>query len=228
MVKCLTNSSSGQFKAPGGFMSILYKYMQKEHAKLLIEEGKFRIGTLYEYRDIEKHGEVIGDFEEGKKSTYMAISFETWNPNNQPEFTKDFFNLSGNGSLTISNLTLEKPNDSPNHYLFCTTDIFDKNALADFGYDTCIIIENPKRFFSIISKTLRHKAKYLGAFKCQYQSRRVSYNQDNGAHPAIIKPLKYKSQNEVRGLWLAKKKIIKPIIIQSHRAAKLCNYFKVL
>lgn len=204
-------------------MAVLYKYLRKDHAKMLLERGKLRIGTLYEFRDIEKHGTAIGDNEEGKKSTYMEIEKETLTPKNQHEYTKDFFNLGTDASLTIQGITLEKPINSPNYYIYSTSEVFDKNALNNFGYDTCIVIENPEQFFAVISKTFRHKGELEGIFRCQYHPRRLSFDQDHGIHPAIIKSPEYENQKEVRTLWKPKKKSIQPLIIECRKAAKYCK-----
>lgn len=48
-------------------MTVLYKYMKREYADPLLTKGELLINTLYEYRDKEKHGAVIGDDSEGKK-----------------------------------------------------------------------------------------------------------------------------------------------------------------
>ena len=58
-------------------MVVLYKYMKKEHAKLLTKQGSLRVGTLYEFRNKEKHGQEIGDNKEGIKSAYMGVDNET-------------------------------------------------------------------------------------------------------------------------------------------------------
>lgn len=204
-------------------MAVLYKYLRKEHAKMLLEKGKLRIGTLYEFRDIEKHGTEIGDSSEGQKSTYMEIENETWTKKNQPQYSQDFFNLGEKGSLTIEGITLEKPINSPNYYIYSTTEAFDENALIDFGYDTCIVIENPEKFFAAISKTLRHKGDFEGIFRCQYHPRRLPHDKDHGIHPAIIKSPEYEKQKEVRTLWKPKKKSVQPIIIECRKASKYCR-----
>lgn len=204
-------------------MAVLYKYLHKKHAKMLLERGKLRIGTLYEFRDIEKHGVEIGDATEGQKSIFMEINKETWNPKNQPEFSKNFFNLGNNGSLTIQGITLEKPINSPDYYIYSTTEVFDENILSDFGYDICVIIENPEKFFAAITRTLRHKGVFEGVFRCQYHSKRLSHDRDHGIHPAIIKSPEYEKQKEVRTLWKPKKNSIQPIIIECRKASKYCR-----
>ncbi|HTN94670.1 MAG TPA: hypothetical protein VMJ33_08825, partial [Gallionella sp.] len=193
------------------------------HAELLLKKGKLRIGTLYEYRDIEKHGTVIGDKEEGKKSLYMDVKYGNWTHNNQPEFSKSVLKIGEGGVVHVIDSTIEVVENSPNIFIFCTTEDFDQNAMADFGYDCCVVIEKPERFFSAISHTIRHKAIFEGVFRCQYVSRRQPHDADHGTHPAIIKDPSYKPQKEVRALWKPIKKNIEPIIIECRDAARYCS-----
>ncbi|HCG8492895.1 hypothetical protein HJ097_14955 [Vibrio parahaemolyticus] len=204
-------------------MKVLYKYMKKEHAKLLVEQGSLRIGTLYEFRDEEKHGKEIGDFQEGTKSTYMEVGEANWNTNNQPEFSKSFFKLSDGATLKISGITLEKPQNSPDFYIYCTTYEFDESAMRDFGYDACVVIEQPERFFNCISKALKHKSSYEGSYNCVYQPRRMAHELDMGVHPALIKESAYSYQKEVRSIWRPDSATIKPKIIKSNKIKKYCR-----
>ncbi|EAR56843.1 hypothetical protein SKA34_05165 [Photobacterium sp. SKA34] len=209
-------------------MGVLYKYMKKEHAKLLVEQGSLRIGTLYEFRDEEKHGQEIGDNKEGTKSTYMGVDQACWSTANQPEFTKSFFKLEEDATLNISGLTLEKPQTSPDFYIYCTTYEFDESAMRDFGYDSCVAIEQPENFLKCISKSLKHKGLYQGSYKCKYQSRRMPHDFDSGVHPALIKENEYSYQKEVRSIWLSTKDNIQPIIIKSKKIKKYCRIISCL
>jgi hypothetical protein len=51
----------------------LYKYLKKAHLEDFLQFGTIRMGTLYEYRDIESHGKVIGDSEEGVQTTELSL-----------------------------------------------------------------------------------------------------------------------------------------------------------
>jgi hypothetical protein len=202
----------------------LYKYLKKAHAEQLLNHGKLRLGTLYEYRDMDTHGAVIGDKDEGTSSRFMEVMYERWTPTTQPEFTKSFFNLGSDATLTISGITLEKPQESPDFYLYCTTEVFDENALAEFGYDCCVLIERPQQFFNAISHTIRYKATFDGVHQCQYVPRRQPHQSGDGIHPAIIKDPTYQSQKEVRALWRPIKKAgITPTVIECRDAAKFCT-----
>lgn len=205
-------------------MTVLYKYLRKQHADLLIKKGKFRIGTLYEYRDIEKHGTIVGDEGEGKKSLYLNVGSEKWTTDNQPDFTKNFINIANGISVRMERVSFQKSESSSNYYLYCTTEVFDENALKDFGYDSCLLIEKPDQFFAAITKTLRHKGAFEGVFHCQYVPRRVEHDKDHGIHPAIIKDPIYKDQKEVRALWKPFKANISPLVIDCRDAAKYCRF----
>ena len=43
----------------------LYKYLKREHAKMMVQEGTIRIGTLLDSTNVEKYGHAIGDAQEG-------------------------------------------------------------------------------------------------------------------------------------------------------------------
>ncbi len=208
-------------------MGVLYKYMRKEHADLLVDKGCLRIGTLYEFRNEEKHGKAIGDNQEGKKCTYMVAETQEWTEHTQPEFTKGLFKIKSGATVHISGGgTIEKPEESPDCYVFCTTSQFDTSAMRDFGYDTCVVIEQPEKFLKELSKKLRHKGEYLATVPCRYQERRVLYQQETGHHPAVIKEPEYEYQKEVRSIWVPKKAAIQPIFVQSRDLTKYCHIKK--
>jgi len=50
----------------------LLKYLRREHLDAVLHGGRFRIGTLHAFRDIERYGATIGDGEEGKRTTFLT------------------------------------------------------------------------------------------------------------------------------------------------------------
>lgn len=201
----------------------LYKYLKKTHAELLLNHGKLRLGTLYEYRDMDTYGTVIGDQNEGKSSRFMEIRRNCWTSNNQPEFTKSFFKLESGATLNISGITLVKTQESQDFYLYCITEEFNKDTLIDFDYDCCVVIEHSAQFFAAISRTIRHKARFDGVHKCQYMPRLQPHDSIKEVHPAIIKDPTYQRQKEVRALWAPINSSITPRVIQCRDAAKFCT-----
>lgn len=203
---------------------MLYKYLHREHAQLLMEKGTLRIGTLYEYRDTEKHGNVVGDADEGQKSLYMDVNDEKWTCDNQRSFGKKFIKVSPGASVHLENVAFEEKQNSPNCYIYSAAQEFDEKALRNFGYDACIVIENPAKFFYAITRALRDKAVFEGFFPCQYVSRRVAHDQDHGIHPALIKDPSYKEQKEVRAVWKPFHEVIGPLIIDCPYVIKHCYW----
>ncbi len=197
--------------------------MRKPHADLLVKRGKLRIGTLYEYRDMDKHGYHVGDDGEGKKSLYMDVKSEDWTPDTQPDFAKGLIGIGSGISVHMENVLFERPENSPDYYLYCATQEFDETALQDFGYNSCVVIRNPNEFFAAITRKLRHRGIFEGIFPCQYLPRRVEHDKDHGIHPAVIKDPRYRNQKEVRALWRPFKKNICPLIIDCQEAAKHCR-----
>ena len=43
----------------------LYKYIPKRYLDAFLNQGSLKIGTLYEYRQVEAYGNVIGDKTKG-------------------------------------------------------------------------------------------------------------------------------------------------------------------
>lgn len=202
----------------------LYKYLKKPHAELLLTQGKLRLGTLYEYRDTETHGVVIGDKDEGKLTTFMDIEHEHWTAATQPELIQKMIKLGEGGTMTVGNLKMSLTEHSEDLYIYCTTEVFAKSALADFGYDCCVVIERPEQFFDAISRTVRHKARFGGVYRCEYVGRSQSHENTDRIHPAITKDPTYQNQKEVRALWKPVKKTgIAPLIIECRNAAKYCS-----
>ena len=204
-------------------MTPLFKYMRKQHARLLLNDGKVRVGTLHEYRDTEAHGCVIGDDTEGTKNLFLDGHGETWTPASIPAFAKTFFELGHESSVTLEGIRLQVPQESPDFYLFCASSEFNEHALREFGYDACVSIDDPQRFFAAISHRLRHKASLEGVFHCQYRDRDAPHDSDDGTHPALIKHPKYKDQHEVRALWRPQKESVRPVIIESRKAMQCCS-----
>lgn len=206
--------------------SVLYKYLRRNHAEQLISKGVFRIGTLFEFRDIETHGTEIGDSSEGTKSTLYSPEGETWTKGNQPEWGENFVKLGEGSQVSFHGCLMEQEQTSQDYYIYSTTKIFDQNALADFGYDACIIIHHPQKFFNALSRCFRHTGKFFGVFNCQYVNRRQWHEQQNAIHPAILKDPQYEKQVEVRCMWEPQKSKVEAKIIRCPKAAKYCSYYK--
>lgn len=151
-------------------MTFLFKYTNKKYLDRLIKNGKFRIGTLYDFRKNDEHGDVIGDPHEGIQKEILKTDKpeEIDVHSNTPEasfFLRNYPSLNEkkliNGAkiiiATSAGTSFEQTINSQNLFLFCMTSTFDKEVMKEFGYDVCIKIEHPEKFFSAISHTIRQQ-----------------------------------------------------------------------
>jgi hypothetical protein len=57
--------------------------MDRRWASAFIKHGKIRIGTLYSFRNVESHGDQVGDSKEGTKQirskTFKHLDTDKWN-----------------------------------------------------------------------------------------------------------------------------------------------------
>ncbi len=51
----------------------LYKYLPRRYLDAFLNRGSLKIGTLYEYRQVEAYGHVIGDKNEGLHKTELFL-----------------------------------------------------------------------------------------------------------------------------------------------------------
>lgn len=182
----------------------LFKYMKKEHAKLFREMGTIRIGTFDEYHRVDILGSEIGDDTDG-------VAFCRVNKEDLENIKKDVTQQSRMGTF-VRDLVLSSPEASlfetfyanywpPNQYMYCATESFSADSMEQMGYDACVRIDHPGKFFDLVGLMLQLSARFVGAYRCQYRSRGYTYEEASSIFPEIIKPPRYSHQREVRAIW---------------------------
>jgi len=202
----------------------IYKYTYKKYAELMAKEGQFRIGTLFEYRDIEKHGEDVGDQKEGTKEIYADnLNFQANRPETMvglPDFVKNMFK----GGVSVQGITVGKQISSNDLYIFSAAELFDEKIMRGLGYDACIKINNTSAFLSELTSSMKklelieNKPTILG--KCVYRDRREHFTKETKIHPALVKEPKHSYQKELRAIWVPSKYPIESMIINNEKAKK--------
>lgn len=178
----------------------LFKYMKSKYMDMFFASGSLKVGTIYDFRDTNKHAGLIGDASEGKKQLRNHIADETWNEHTQPEWSKGGISLSHGAQIRMVNSPITTIINSPDFYVYSTAEAYDTNAMHGLQADSCMIIENPYAFFLAISKTLGQQAEYLGQFEC-FIGGTTTHENDSKVHPALLKEEKFRDQAEVRALW---------------------------
>lgn len=204
--------------------TLLFKYLRSEHIKQFMA-GQIRIGTLFQFRDVEKHLPDIGDQNEGKIHRENTVSgiFNSQNDVNKVWGMSDFIKIEGaDRHCQFNNCTFTKSESSENLFILCLS--YRRNDAIWSKYNACIEIGNPHAFFYEISKELFFMAEFKGWGKVTYSLRNIHYTDNPKAHPALLKEPLFECQYEVRAIWLPKKRFsIQPIFIQCQEAIKYCR-----
>lgn len=148
--------------APEVLSPVLYKFMESKHAKLLLEEGRLRIGTLKDFRAQEKHKKGIGDYGEGTETRIVTGPRSMVREDN---WVSKFIGADAQVKDSVFGRNL-------NAFVFCFTE--DKLADCFQEYDACIEIPDPLAFVDAITGELNargYDVKSLGLGKCRYDSR---------------------------------------------------------
>ena len=73
--------------------------MNSEHAELFMKNGSMRIGTLYEFRNTELHGNEIGDAYEGVVRGHTRIA--DWHNSNFTSQHASQFSPAGSSGISL-------------------------------------------------------------------------------------------------------------------------------
>lgn len=197
----------------------------------MLSNGRFRIGTLHEYRNVEQHGQWVGDAAEGTLVRTYKNTIEKFVPGKPiPKGLTPFYgNTNESATFTVIGGEFTYRETSPDYYIFSVSTSFDKSVMHDLGYDACIRIVRPTRFFKALTQKLRKKIQYghHGLFACVYRGRTINLNNEPYIFPALIKEPRYEAQKEMRYVWEPKAQEITPKIINCVKAKAYCELLDV-
>ena len=199
------------------------------------KRGSIKIGTLYEYRNEEELGNVVGDDLEGVHITELH-SPEGRKINlvdNSPEsnyFRKHILRPDQQASnvkiIMEAGASLIAHTNSPDSYIYCLTSNYDEKVMKEFECDRCIEIFDPQKFFKAISKVIRHKGTFDGVHEISYGSKTTDHLNPHEIYPALLKAQKYANQSEIRAIWTPKKKLRGSLFVNVPKAVKYCREYR--
>ena len=207
----------------------LYKYMKKAHIRDFMEQGKIRIGTLYDYRRVEL-GSAIGDALEGKSETRQKIDepIDITRPENRSwVLDKSFRVKEGLTGVICSNFSVIVPEKSPDFYVFCLSYHYSHAIMQAFEADTCIRIDDLEGFFEAVHmavETAGLAKGYVDVAPCDYSGRDRTHKMER-VHPALLKDQTYEYQAEIRMLWKPlTDKLVEPAFVNVPGLMRFCSY----
>jgi len=152
-------------------MSVVFKVIDEKYADNFITGKSIRLGTLYDFRDIEKHSKGISDPNEGVAKSYIS---ET---NNLESYEKalvrqDFKNL---GLFSGPDVDLHFTNcniiqNYPNCFIFCSCmempDIksFNGTIAYESGYNAVLRINDIRALSEMLAVALQRAGKSDGGY----------------------------------------------------------------
>ena len=217
-----------------------YKYMKKDHLESALQQGYFRIGTLFDYRDLEI--EEIGDPNEG---TIIGRShIHSWNSKNpfiKNEHANSF--VSGNGvvirsgqsitignggnlsigpnSVSMNNVSLSSTFSVSDSYIFSMSSDYNSESMKKLDCDLCLKINDVDGFINEISLLL--EGVLILCSPVQYKDRVEFYENVKTTNPALIKEKNFSYQKEVRAIWTAHVEEYKPTFVKSDKLRQFCE-----
>ncbi|GHE20117.1 hypothetical protein GCM10017767_06380 [Halomonas urumqiensis] len=197
---------------------VLYKHLPSRFADGLIARGEVRVGTLYEYRDDEKHGEGVLDRLEGKRETFLDVDYMSLNGENDHPFVREFIGVGEGSSVVLQDVSFHKTHNSPDCWLYCVSTSDDEVVGANLSddYDACVRIDDPYLFMLALGRFFTQPLQPLtfcmGWWQCQYIGRKVEY--ENRVHPVMLKESCFSHQQESRAIFFPINWKPEPIIVQ--------------
>src|SRR5215467_13805693 len=117
----------------------LYKYLKREYADQLINEGTIKIGTYFEFRKMEEDKQR-GDKDEGK-IIYSKIVERDTEVRDLPSIFTENVKIEGGGKLILKGgAKASAHGEISDCYLFCCSKLYDQKLMTEFEADACIEI----------------------------------------------------------------------------------------
>mgnify|MGYP006401287549 CR=1 FL=1 len=223
---------------------IWYKYMEGRFAKDLVDHGRLRVNSLNYYRNVELHGNAVGDREENTFNATSAIEgTKTGDQLNPVERTIFGFAPGVDPSTcSFSNLSVVVPVQGRPSYGLCLSDTLsgelvarmnEENALVgNPPYDACVKIHDHKVLIRLLERYLKGRGlKYYGHGHCFYKSRNIPWerwHRESDQCPAFVKDPSYSWQKEVRILFeCGSGDEVDPIDCEIPELADLCEIIEI-
>ena len=187
----------------------VYKYGKREHIEALTRRGQILVGTLYDFRDRERHSSaMIADPLEGIKVVTECV-FEL-RPETHAPLTRRAFGVppgTPTPTMIIRNNLMRLQHRTENLWIYCVSGTLMSTtamkAVMDPSYDAVAEIRNPEVLHELVCDELdrRHPLRNTWGVWVTYRNREGPYADDDGIDAAVIKPPIFARQDELRMIF---------------------------
>ncbi|MCU0648493.1 MAG: hypothetical protein MUF00_10890 [Gemmatimonadaceae bacterium] len=210
----------------------LFKLMETRFARGLLRDGTVRVGTLLDFQNTEAHGGLVLDHSEGTKTVRNdRAHIDLRDPAQWSEVTEAMFGSREPTNVHFAGIDLRYQEISENCMVFCLSEAFSSEAYSAMGdgpaYDCCLRVNDIPAFVDALTTALRARLGELSVsvVRCVYDDRERSRDTDDGVHPAMLKGVEYRGQQEVRILWLPESShALEPIVLTVPKLASLVSH----
>ena len=185
----------------------LIKYGQVRYLLPLLEKGEIRIAPASSYEDPSLNP-AVRDSE--LELRLYSLPSEVSLVRVDAETGQDVGKIDFEGYVER---TIESPT---NYYVYCLSNMFSPKMFGDFEADSCLVIQRPREFVSLLSEKLKEK---LPDWICE--ARLVNYidpfsSEEFSPRLPFSKHFRYAYQKEYRVVWLpaTAQKVLDPLFLQ--------------
>jgi hypothetical protein len=194
----------------------LYKFTEARFARSMLEHGRVRIGTLFDFRKVEEHRSTIGDAGEAEPNSLATFDSVTLEPGKaSPPYLARAFAVrpDATGPTTTNGLIVEHHMRDEDYYVYCVTAEYSVSLLEEAGYDSCVRIEDPRGFFQAMTDAIEERVSQWSVQPCTYGTRTGPYNPAHERHPVWVKDPSFSAQCEIRAVWTPRSHPIEPFTV---------------
>lgn len=130
----------------------LYKFL-KSNIQNLFDKGCLRLGTIYDFKDILTHSLGRGDSKEGRRQINRDVTENLYlNSSSNENVISDSLEVTGNGSVNITNSTFYVIRNSPNAFIFCSSNAY-SNELFKNGTNIIMKLTLAMKFLILMDSS---------------------------------------------------------------------------
>lgn len=209
----------------------LYKFIEKQYLDSFFSAGSLRLGTIYSYKDTVEHGESRGDKNEGVHHIKREVDKPViHSKDNCQPIISEFFDIRGNGSISVEGISFVVQRKSKDAFIFCTSHTYTESLFRLWnekeGLDSCYEITNENAFIESVSRKITSSANYSLSKPVVYIKQEIDWRSSHAKiNPGLTKFNEYYWQKEHRMVWNPRGPCshIKPWLIDVPEARSNCK-----
>jgi hypothetical protein len=187
----------------GEYPSEIFKFTSREYAELMVSVGQAYVGTLYQYRNIERLGEELGDAGEGTSQRTDIPKPGNWKDGGYSDVVHQSIGAPPGADIELALNVFTHRRTVRNGYIYCTSVELSEIAMRKMKAEAAVRIRDVPAFARALDAALRLRVNDIGRSKfdaCSYIGRDRDASSPD-LNPAWVKDERFSYQREYRGAW---------------------------